>query len=57
MDLLKGKSDDDLLKSILAEVAKAQNEIRCARGDIDKAQGRLGFLIVLANELINRKED
>ena len=56
MDLLKGKTDEELIKSVLAEIAKAQNEIKCARGDIDKAQSRLGFLIVLANELINRQK-
>ena len=57
MDLLKSKTDEELIKSVLAEIAKAQNEIRCAKGDIDKAQSRLGFLIVLANELINRSKD
>ena len=57
MDLLKSKSNEDLLKSILAEIAKAQNEIKCARGDLEKAQNRIGFLIVLTNELINRKKD
>ena len=56
MDLLKSKTDEELIKSVLAEIAKAQNEIRCAKGDIDKAQSRLGFLIVLANELINRQK-
>jgi hypothetical protein len=57
MDVLENKTDKELLKSLLAEIAKAQNEIKCARGDIDKAQSRLAFLIVLANEMINRQKD
>jgi hypothetical protein len=57
MDILDSKSNKELLSSLLAEVAKAQNEINCARRDIDKAQSRLKFLIVLANTLINRQGD
>lgn len=57
MDMLENKTDQELLQSLLAEVAKAKNELRCARGDVEKAQSRLNFLIVVANELINRKED
>lgn len=57
MDVLDHKTDAELLKSVLAEIAKAANEVRCARGDLDKANNRLSFLLVLANELINRKED
>jgi hypothetical protein len=57
MDVLDNKSDKELLESLIAEIAKAKNEIKCARGDLEKAQSRIGFLVVLANELINRKED
>lgn len=57
MDILHSKTDLELHQSILAEVAKAKNEIACAKGDLDKATSRLNFLIVLANELINRGED
>jgi hypothetical protein len=57
MDVLGNKTNKELLKSLLAEIAKAQNEIKCAKGDLDKAQSRLSFLIVLANDLINRQED
>ena len=56
MDVIEDKNDKQLLESMLAEIAKAQNEIRCARGDIDKAQSRIKFLILVANELINRQE-
>jgi len=57
MDVLKTKSNEELLLSLLAEVAKAQNELRCAKADIEKAQNRIRFVLVLTNELINRKED
>lgn len=57
MDILEDKSTSELHATVLAEVAKAKNEIACARGDLQKAQARLNFLIVLANELINRGED
>lgn len=56
MDILDSKSDKDLIKSLLAEVAKARNELSCARGDIEKANNRLNFLLVVANKLIDRKE-
>ena len=57
MQVLTEKSDTELLQSLVAEVAKARAELRCAEEDIKKAAGRIGFLIVLANELINRQED
>lgn len=56
MDLLKTKSDLELLQSLIAEIAKAQNEIRCAQGDIQKAQSRIRFLLAVANEMIERQE-
>ena len=56
-DLLDNKTDDELLRSIIAETAKANNEIACAKRDIDKATSRLNFLVVLANKLINRSKD
>lgn len=57
MDLLKDKTDQEILKSLVAELAKAQNEVKCARGDLEKAQGRQKFLMVLLHELINRNGD
>lgn len=56
MDVLDNKTDKEIAQSILAETAKAKNEIASAESDIRKAKSRLGFLIVLANELINRKK-
>ena len=57
MDVLKDKSNLELAQSILAEVAKARNEIQSAEADIKKARSRLGFLIVVANQMIDRNGD
>ena len=57
MDLLDKKTDEELYRSLLGEVAKARNEIACAKGDLDKANSRLSFLIVVINELISRQGD
>jgi hypothetical protein len=57
MDIVDNKSNDELLKSLIAELAKAKNELSCARGDIDKITSRINFLLVIANTLINRQGD
>ena len=57
MDILDTKTDDELLASILAEIDKARNEIACAQRDLNKATSRIGFLLVIANTLINRTKD
>lgn len=57
MDVLDSKTDKQLLESLLAEIAKATNEIKCAKADIDKAQGRIKFLLVLTHTLIERQGD
>lgn len=53
--LLDQKTDDELLKSLLAEVAKASAELKCAHQDLQKAQSRMSFVLMLTNTLINRK--
>ena len=57
MDILDKKNDKELLKVLLEEAAKASNEIRCARNDIEKAQKRIGFVTVLVNRLLDRQGD
>lgn len=57
MDVLDKKSDLELLQSLLAEMAKANNEIKCAQADLNKAQNRMKFLLLLANTLIDRQKD
>tara|TARA_R110000803_G_scaffold83934_1_gene150045 strand:+ start:2963 stop:3115 length:153 start_codon:yes stop_codon:yes gene_type:complete len=42
------------LKSIEAEIAKAQNEIKCAYKDVEKASNRLGFTISALHSLKKR---
>lgn len=56
-DLIDNKTDEELLQSLLAEIAKANNELACAKRDIIKANNRINFLIVLANKLIERGKD
>ncbi|MDB4337160.1 hypothetical protein N9991_00260 [bacterium] len=57
MNILDDKSQDELLKSLLASVAKAQNEIRSAEADINKAIKRNQFNIMLINKMIERETD
>lgn len=57
MDILDTKTDEELMRSLLGELAKAKNELACARGDIDKISSRIGFLLVVANTMINRSKD
>lgn len=54
MELLDGKTDKAILESLLAEIAKSTNEIRCAQRDINKATVRLQFAILAINTLIER---
>lgn len=56
MDILDSKTDMDILKSMLAEMAKSKAELQCALNDLEKINSRLSFSIVLLNRLIQRKE-
>lgn len=55
MDILNNKSDSDLHKSIICEIAKSSNEIKCAKSDLDKANNRLTFALAIANTLLDRQ--
>lgn len=57
MDILDSKSNEELLASLIAELAKAKNELTCARNDIAKITSRLSFLIAVTNTMIERKRD
>jgi hypothetical protein len=57
MDLIDEKTNAELVKSLLGELAKAKNEIACARQDLEKANSRMSFLLVLTNKLIDRQKD
>ena len=54
MQILNTKTDEELTQTVLAEIAKARNEIKCAEADVKKANSRLGFLVTVANELLSR---
>lgn len=56
MDVLNTKTDRELLQSVIAELAKAKNELNSARADLDKADSRIRFLLVIANRLKDRQE-
>lgn len=55
--ILDTKTVEELHRSLLAEVAKASNEIKCAKSDLDKATSRLNFLLAVLNKLIDRQKD
>jgi hypothetical protein len=57
MDVLEQKTRRELIQSLLAEIAKTKNEIKCAQADLTKATNRLGFSLLVLNKLINREED
>lgn len=57
MEILDRLSDKQLTETLIAEIAKATNEIKCAKADIDKAQSRIRFLLVVAHTLIERQKD
>ena len=54
MEMLEKLSELDLYKSVLAESAKALNELRYAKADIEKAISRERFTILMMNTLIDR---
>ena len=56
MKVLNTLTDKQLHETVIKEVAKARNELKCAGADMKKANNRLSFLIVLANELIQRTD-
>ena len=44
----------EILKSMEMEIAKAQNEIKCAKRDVEKASNRLAFVSSAIQHLNNR---
>jgi hypothetical protein len=55
VNILDNKSTVEVLDSLLGEIAKSSNEIKCAQQDINKMQNRVSFAIVLINELKQRE--
>lgn len=56
MEILDKKTDKELLQSLLAEIAKARNELNCLNKDADKINNRISFALVVINTLLNRKQ-
>jgi len=54
MEIWKKRSTKEILQSIEPEIAKAQNEIKCAEGDVRKAQSRLAFILSAIHNLKTR---
>ena len=57
MKIVEDLETKEIYQTLLAEIAKSKNELNSAEKDLQKAQSRLSFVIVLANELIKRGKD
>ena len=44
----------EVLTSMEMEIAKAQNEVKCARADVEKASNRLAFITSAIHNLKER---
>jgi hypothetical protein len=44
----------EILKSMEMEIAKAQNEVKCAKRDVEKASNRLAFVSSAIYNLTDR---
>jgi len=56
MQIWTNKTIPEILKSLEAEVAKAQNEMKCASDDLYKAQGRLQFCLSAIKHLNENRD-
>ncbi len=54
MEIWNRNTTQDILKSLETELAKAQNEINCAKGDVQKASSRVAFCLSAIHELKKR---
>lgn len=54
---LRDYSEEDLIKSLEAEVAKALSEVKSAQGDLDKINSRLRFALAVLHTLKGKKEE
>jgi hypothetical protein len=54
---LNDYTEDGLLKSLEAEIAKSLNEVRSAQGDLDKINARLRFALAVLHTLKDKKEE
>ena len=54
MQIWERTNTKDILKSLESELAKAVNEVNCAKKDVDKASRRVAFCLTGLHELKNR---
>ena len=54
MQIWNKHTTSEVLKSMEMEIAKAQNEIRCAKADVEKASNRIAFCLTAIHDLKNR---
>jgi hypothetical protein len=54
---LREHSDEDLIKSLEAEIAKSLAEIKSAQGDLDKINSRLRFALAVLHIIKERYND
>jgi hypothetical protein len=54
MEIWERNQTKDILKSLETELAKAQNELNCAKGDALKASNRVAFCLSAIHELKKR---
>jgi len=57
MKIWNDHSIQEILISIEAEMAKAQNEMKCAYRDVDKASSRIAFVNSAVQNLKQRQQD
>jgi hypothetical protein len=54
---LRDHSNEDLIKSLEAEIAKSLAEIKHAQGDLDKINSRLRFTLAVLHIIKDKKEE
>ena len=52
---LRDYSEEDLIKSLEAEIAKSLAEVKNAKGDLDKINGRLRFALAVLHIIKDKK--
>jgi hypothetical protein len=57
MMIFDNKTEDEIFRSIEAEVAKALAELRCAKKDLEQAEVRMKFALATVHYLKQRYED
>lgn len=51
MQMWENLTPADIIKTLEQELAKAQNELKCAEADINKSRSRIAFLLTAVHYL------